>query len=144
METTCKIDEQVELHPFAFRTHTHKLGTAVSGWRVNETGWQLIGRHNPQEAQMFYPVDEKDLIVIKQGDVMAARCTMKNHLKHTVRIGSTGDDEMCNFYMMYYVNGDELMTKKYCFSRGPPFYRWEYDESIPSIPKDVDREASRY
>lgn len=53
MESSCVIDEPVELHPFAFRTHTHKLGKLVSGWKVNNGNWELIGRHNPQEPQVF-------------------------------------------------------------------------------------------
>lgn len=89
------IDEPFILHPFAFRTHTHKLGTVVSGWKVDQQGnWQLIGRHNPQEPQMFYPVAEE--MTLTEGDVVAARCTMNNTLKHTVHVGSTGNDEMCN------------------------------------------------
>lgn len=52
METACVIDEPVELHPFAFRTHTHKLGKAVSGWKVNNGIWELIGRHDPQQPQV--------------------------------------------------------------------------------------------
>jgi peptidyl-glycine alpha-amidating monooxygenase A len=52
METTCRIDEKITLHPFAFRTHTHKLGKVVSGWRVREGNWSLIGHHNPQKPQV--------------------------------------------------------------------------------------------
>ncbi|KAI1301442.1 Peptidylglycine alpha-hydroxylating monooxygenase [Halotydeus destructor] len=143
METTCMIEEPLELHPFAFRTHTHKLGTAVSGWRVDPEGrWTLVGRHNPQEPQMFYPVEDKSIIV-KEGDVMAARCTMNNTLNHKVRIGSTGDDEMCNFYMMYYIEGDKTLKEKYCFSMGPPMYSWKYDRLLGGVPAKVDIEASR-
>jgi len=89
---------------------------------------------------MFYPVENKD-ITIREGDWMAARCTMVNNLTHSVSIGSTGDDEMCNFYMMYYVDGQKIMDKKYCFSPGPPFYYWTSE--ISNVPKNVDREASQ-
>ena len=94
---------------------------------------------------MFYPVTNKQL-VIKQNDVMAARCTMDNFQEHIVNIGSTGNDEMCNFYMMYYVNGDRILQKKYCFSAGPPSYYWTSDPLLSTegfIPKNVDIEASR-
>ena len=94
---------------------------------------------------MFYPVHDKDL-VIRQNDVMAARCTMDNYKDHMVNIGSTGNDEMCNFYMMYYVNGDRILQKKYCFSAGPPYYYWTSDRLLSNegfIPKTVDLEASR-
>lgn len=53
-EAACQLQEQVDIHPFAFRTHTHKLGKVVSGYRVDgETGqWHLIGKHNPQQPQV--------------------------------------------------------------------------------------------
>lgn len=35
-ETACVIEEDVEIHPFAFRTHAHRHGVEVSGWVVNE------------------------------------------------------------------------------------------------------------
>ncbi|RWS30403.1 peptidylglycine alpha-hydroxylating monooxygenase-like protein [Leptotrombidium deliense] len=141
METSCVIEEDIEFHPFAFRTHTHKLGVAVSGWRKNREGWKLIGRHNPQEPQMFYPVN-KD-VAIRTGDVVAARCTMKNTKDHAVYVGSTGDDEMCNFYIMYYVKGDKILDRDNCFTSGPPYYFWRTDANVAPVPMIVDEEASK-
>jgi len=91
---------------------------------------------------MFYPIEDKN-IVVKENDIMAARCTMNNTLRHTVHVGSTGNDEMCNFYMMFYVDGDRVLEKKYCFSAGPPMYRWKYDSMLGDVPEKVDYEASR-
>ena len=34
---------------------------------------------------------------------------------------ATGDDEMCNFYIMYYSAGKELKNNV-CFTNGPPFW----------------------
>ncbi len=35
MEVACQLDEDgVEMHPLAFRVHTHLLGTDVRGWKV--------------------------------------------------------------------------------------------------------------
>lgn len=143
METECQIREDTVLHPFAFRTHTHKLGKAVSGWKIDRSGkWQLIGKHDPQQPQMFYPIEDKSL-VIRQFDRVAARCTMNNTLSHEVLIGSTGNDEMCNFYMMYYVEGDRTLDMKYCFSMGPPYYYWENDNKLHNhVPASVDKDAS--
>ena len=31
---------------------------------------------------------------------------------------------MCNFYIMYYVEGNRIMRDSYCFSAGPPQYYW--------------------
>lgn len=54
LEVACVVDEPVELHPFAFRVHTHRHGTMVGGWLVQEdpeTGvdqWTLLGQRDPQ------------------------------------------------------------------------------------------------
>jgi hypothetical protein len=49
----------------------------VSGWRVRDKNtWKLIGKKDPQLPQMFYPVANE--MVIKKGDIVAARCTMVN------------------------------------------------------------------
>lgn len=88
MESSCRIDEPLVVHPFAFRTHTHKLGTAVSGWKIDSNGnWILIGRHDPQLPQMFYPVEDQSL-TFTGGDMLTARCTMNNTLSHRVDVGS--------------------------------------------------------
>lgn len=50
---------------------------------------------------------------------------------------------MCNFYIMYYIDGDRTLTNKYCFSAGPPYYYWQTDPSLPDVPRRVDVEASR-
>lgn len=54
-------------------------------------------------------------------------------------VGATADDEMCNFYMMYWVEGQVWrMSRRYhddiclqdklanerCVSVGPPVYNW--------------------
>ena len=95
--------------------------------------WQLIGKKSPQLPQMFYPVERK--MTLTRGDTVAARCTMVNNrdryvitlhrnlytlqLFRTTYIGTTNEDEMCNFYIMYWTN-KEVLTQKSCFSLGPP------------------------
>uniref|UniRef100_A0A915JKC0 peptidylglycine monooxygenase n=1 Tax=Romanomermis culicivorax TaxID=13658 RepID=A0A915JKC0_ROMCU len=140
-ETACVVDDKdVEVHPFAFRTHTHKRGRVVSGYVVDgETGeWKLIGKKNPMLPQMFYPVDNKNL-VIKTNDILAARCTMVNEEDRDIYIGSTGNDEMCNFYMMYWVDNDRPLDSTTCFSPGPPDYYWKNQKVLKNIP---DKDAS--
>jgi hypothetical protein len=59
------------------------LGKAVSGWRVRDKNtWKLIGKKDPQLPQMFYPVANE--MVIKKGDIVAARCTMVNFRNRSV------------------------------------------------------------
>lgn len=141
METSCKIKENKVLHPIAFRTHTHQLGKVVSGFRVrNDTGkqvWTLLGKKNPLLPQMFYPVVDKS-VTIKKGDILAARCTMNSQRDYTTYVGATNLDEMCNFYLIYWVEGGEPLNMKYCFSPGPPQYYWNND-GLSNIP---EKEAS--
>jgi len=138
-ETACQMNDDREIHPFAFRTHTHGLGKVVSGWRVqNMSNWDLIGKRDPQKPQMFYPVkDEK--VTLKPGDVVAARCTMVNNLDRVVWIGATNNDEMCNFYIMYWVYGKQQVHPNICFSAGPPEWSWHESAGLKNIP---EKEAS--
>lgn len=142
METACTMEQPVTIHPFAFRTHTHALGKVVAGYVKKGNRWIRIGKHNPQEPQMFYPVEDKTL-TIEQGDIVAARCTMKNFRDRVTYIGATAEDEMCNFYLMYYTDGDRILDDKYCFSSGPPLYYWERDSQVQKVPRWVDVDASR-
>ncbi len=89
----------------------------VSGWKVeNRSQWDLIGKRDPQKPQMFYPVVDKDM-TIKKSNIVAARCTMVNNHDHTVYVGATGKDEMCNFYLMYWVNGGKPITPNVCMTQ---------------------------
>lgn len=90
---------------------------------------------------MFYPVPSPGA-TIAPGDLVAARCTMHNNLTHTVYIGSTGNDEMCNFYLMYYVDRmDRILERKVCVTPGPPTFYWN---AAMEVPKRVDYEASQW
>ncbi|XP_054277713.1 peptidylglycine alpha-hydroxylating monooxygenase-like isoform X3 [Macrosteles quadrilineatus] len=140
METSCVIKENKTIHPFAFRTHAHGLGKAVSGYLVTTDSqgqhhWTLIGKKSPQLPQMFYPV--ANTVTVSEGDILAARCTMVSNRKSITYTGPTNKDEMCNFYIMYYVEEGEPLDQKYCFSRGPPFYYW--NSELNNIP---DKDAS--
>jgi len=142
MESACKLNTDLDIHPFAFRTHTHALGRVVSGWKVSPNmEWSLIGKKDPQLPQMFYPVEDPDM-VIRRGDTLAARCTMVSYRDRITWIGATAEDEMCNFYMMYWVQGQEKLKKERCVSVGPPVYswdRWIVGGGLSNIP---DEEAS--
>lgn len=85
METTCTIEENKVLHPFAFRVHTHSLGKAVSAYRIRDGNWTLLGKRDPMKPQMFYPVNNTE--PIKIGDTLAARCTMQSSRLRQTFIG---------------------------------------------------------
>lgn len=121
----CRFDENTVIHPFRFRTHTHKLGVKVAGYvRPQATNGEpqssalLIGEHDPQQPQMFYPVENKSL-TIKQGDFLHAYCDYDNTRERVVYIGATANDEMCNFYMMYWTEAHELLRKSDCPGYNP-------------------------
>lgn len=124
METACSYNEPVVMHPFAYRTHAHTHGRVNAGYRIRDGKWMEIGRMSPQKPQMFYNVTHPGMTV-QQGDVLAARCTMVNNEDEAIKVGATSKDEMCNFYIMYYVDGDETLSNHYCFTPGPPSWSWD-------------------
>jgi len=142
MEAACKLNTDLTIHPFAFRTHTHALGRVVSGWKVDpDMQWSLIGKEDPQKPQMFYPVKDQSM-TLTRGDTVAARCTMVSYRDRITWVGATAEDEMCNFYMMYWVQGDKKLSGERCNSVGPPVYtwdRWLVGGGLSNIP---DEEAS--
>ncbi len=64
-------------------------GLVNSAYRVrgedDDQEWTEIGRRSPQLPQMFYPTQND--VTIKQGDYVAAVCTMYNSQSHVVKIG---------------------------------------------------------
>ncbi|KAM9456628.1 peptidyl-glycine alpha-amidating monooxygenase B isoform 2-T4 [Clarias gariepinus] len=105
------------MYPFAFRTHTHRLGKVVSGYRVRKGEWTLIGRQSPQLPQAFYPAS--NAIDVRYGDTLAARCVFTGEGKTTkTQIGGTSNDEMCNFYIMYYMESQHAQPYMDCMDHG--------------------------
>jgi len=133
-DAACEVAEDVELHPFAFRTHTHKHGKVVSGWRVRDDKWTLLGKKDPMTPQMFYPVANTS-VVIRAGDVLAARCHMINEENGDVYVGPSGSDEMCNFYLMYWTEPEADISEHTCVSDGPPVFRWRESAGLENIPE---------
>ena len=60
-----------------------------------------------------------------------------NHHDHDVHVGQTNNDEMCNFYVMYWVKGKDVVDKRVCFSPGPPFWSWKGSAMLPNIPDEA-------
>ncbi|XP_076875787.1 peptidylglycine alpha-amidating monooxygenase isoform X1 [Brachyhypopomus gauderio] len=105
------------MYPFAFRTHTHRLGKVVSGYRIRNGQWTLIGRQSPQLPQAFYSVS--NAVDVRYGDTLAARCVFTGEGRSgKTRIGGTSSDEMCNFYMMYYMDYKHAVPYMDCMEHG--------------------------
>ncbi|KAM6985156.1 peptidyl-glycine alpha-amidating monooxygenase B [Aplochiton taeniatus] len=109
--------ESYPIYPFAFRTHTHRLGKVVSGYRIRDGKWSLIGRQSPQLPQAFYPSSRG--VDVKYGDTVAARCVFTGEGRTTkTYIGGTSEDEMCNFYIMYYMDSSHAVPFMSCMETG--------------------------
>ncbi|KAM7148169.1 peptidyl-glycine alpha-amidating monooxygenase isoform 9-T20 [Molossus nigricans] len=101
------------MHVFAYRVHTHHLGKVVSGYRVRNGQWALIGRQSPQLPQAFYPVEHP--IDVSFGDILAARCVFTGEGRtEATHIGGTSNDEMCNLYIMYYMEAKHAVSFMTC------------------------------
>jgi len=110
-DVNCQANLRSPIHVFAYRTHAHSLGSVISGYRFSpgEQGgrdWKMIAKGNPNWPQAFYPMNSE--LVVNPGDILAARCTY-NTTEHSTptKIGSTGGDEMCNLYLMFYTLSSE-------------------------------------
>ena len=46
---------------------------------------------------------------------------------------------MCNFYMMYWTDSEQPISRDYCFSAGPPEWNWNDDPLLNAgnAPKDA-------
>ncbi|XP_053264329.1 peptidyl-glycine alpha-amidating monooxygenase isoform X7 [Podarcis raffonei] len=118
------------MHVFAYRVHTHHLGKVVSGYRVRDGQWTLIGRQSPQLPQAFYPVENP--VEIKYGDTLAARCLFTGEGRSSKTfIGGTASDEMCNFYIMYYMEAKHAVSYKTCTRNIDP-------EMFKNIPQEAN------
>lgn len=120
----CKYSGMVPFHPFAFRVHAHNHGVLNTARILHEDQSYLIGAMSPQMEQTFYYVKNASLVV-NPGDWMEAKCIMKNKRFRAIPIGATRKEEMCNFYMMYWVKQNETKQlydpqNQICFSDQNP------------------------
>ena len=152
---------------FAFRVHTHGLGTHVSAFRVRdhseepdsvkrffwrrqqsttEKEWTLIGAEDPRKEQLFYPIEEP--IIIRPTDTLVHRCTYSNPGDEEIMFGEGINNEMCNYYIMFYVLSDDIEAFdkngiKQCYPV-EQHVNWEdHEDEIGPIPDWVD-EVSLY
>ncbi|XP_028399075.1 peptidyl-glycine alpha-amidating monooxygenase-like [Dendronephthya gigantea] len=143
MNMACHYSMGPEMHPFAFRVHTHKLGYVVTGYRIRNGKWHLIGKGDPRRPQAFYKVNSKDSLL--PGDTLAARCTYDSTKRdRTTYIGATGADEMCNFYMMYWYDPAEGRSTDACTLPNPEISDGDYpkDTNVP-LPEEKKMEMKR-
>ncbi|KAM9731603.1 peptidyl-glycine alpha-amidating monooxygenase isoform 9-T9 [Dama dama] len=126
------------MHVFAYRVHTHHLGKVVSGYRVRNGQWTLIGRQSPQLPQAFYPAEHP--VDVSFGDLLAARCVFTGEGRTEVtHIGGTSSDEMCNLYIMYYMEAKHAVSFMTCTQNvAPDVFRTIPPEANIPIPVKSD------
>lgn len=126
------------MHVFAYRVHTHHLGKVVSGYRVRNGQWTLIGRQSPQLPQAFYPVEHP--VDVTFGDILAARCVFTGEGRtEATHIGGTSSDEMCNLYIMYYMEAKYAVSFMTCTHNvAPDMFRTIPAEANIPIPVKPD------
>ncbi|XP_014652427.1 PREDICTED: peptidyl-glycine alpha-amidating monooxygenase isoform X4 [Ceratotherium simum simum] len=126
------------MHVFAYRVHTHHLGKVVSGYRVRNGRWTLIGRQSPQLPQAFYPVEHP--VDVSFGDILAARCVFTGEGRtEATHIGGTSSDEMCNLYIMYYMEAKHAVSFMTCTQNvAPEMFRTIPPEANIPIPVKSD------
>ncbi|KAL1770975.1 peptidyl-glycine alpha-amidating monooxygenase isoform X1 [Sigmodon hispidus] len=126
------------MHVFAYRVHTHRLGKVVSGYRVRNGQWTLIGRQSPQLPQAFYPVEHP--VDVAFGDILAARCVFTGEGRtEATHIGGTSSDEMCNLYIMYYMEAKYAVSFMTCTQNvAPDMFRTIPAEANIPIPVKSD------
>jgi len=131
--TGCHYREGPVLHPFAFRVKAYSIKSVITGYRIRDGHWTLIGKGGPRRPDdlAFYPV-EKD-VTIKSGDSLAVRCTYDSMKRERITyIGATMKDEMCNFYMMYWYDPREDELGKSVEESCDVLYKDELDFPVDS------------
>ena len=119
-DVSCKMNLDEPIHPFAFRTHAHSLGSVITGYMYNADTkkYSQIAKGSPQWPQAFYPM--KEPVTLKSNDYLVARCTYNSTQNDkTVRIGMTAGDEMCNLYLMYYTTRDNAYYRQCTYDAYP-------------------------
>nr|KAI8738748.1 alpha-amidating enzyme precursor 2 [Biomphalaria glabrata] len=136
VDISCTFRMDKSIFPFAYRTHAHGLGRVITGYQHNGS-YHKIGKGNPQWPQAFYPV--KDIIEVKPGDAL------KLHHIHSLENWSTGNDEMCNFYIMFYTNSSVANPSWQCGTNELPQLtgdNFPKDVSVPLPPNPALEEAA--
>lgn len=88
IETACKIEEDIRMHPFEFQVHTHMHGIMASMWKVDgkDGSWHLIAALDPRVLPNNLDVSDVD-VVLGKGDWITGRCTMNNTEDRVVALG---------------------------------------------------------
>ncbi|KAJ8304293.1 hypothetical protein KUTeg_017876 [Tegillarca granosa] len=137
IDISCRFQGTDSIYAFGYRVHAHSLSTVITGYRMTRnTPPQLIGKGNPQWPQSFYPIDDpktdvSEVVTINPAtDYLIARCTYNSSERdHDTRIGPRAENEMCNFYIMYYTRAETSIPYHTCSGN-------KYPARVAQLPPD--------
>ncbi|XP_069134657.1 peptidyl-glycine alpha-amidating monooxygenase B-like isoform X2 [Argopecten irradians] len=131
VDTACEWNRTAPAPILAYGLHTHSKGVALSGYIVRRGQWIEIGRGNPLYPLVMFDVTYKGL-VLYPGDIVATRCTFRNTGDTKVDIGYSHVQDMCNFFLYYGVNSNDIAgTKTLNCIGNTQDEGWQFD-NIPS------------
>lgn len=157
-DSACEYRRPPALNCIRYRSHTHGLGLIASGFKISKDGsqYQLLGKQFPQHTFPYFPLESikghfplesikgqsrrgERIVRIERGDVLAARCIMNNTRDIEVAIGERAEDEMCYFYLIYYVDSGESIPFpfRHCYTSAND-YSWQIDAGFTTIFKQID------
>jgi len=121
VDVNCLVGTPTNLTIFASQVHTHSLGYAVSGYKLDNKTLKMdeIYRGNPNWPAPFYQT--RNLVEIQPMDIVAAMCSFDSTSKVTetesgVYIGGV----MCEMYFMYYTDPEKGKSYMQCVTRQIP------------------------
>ncbi|CAG0880329.1 unnamed protein product [Cyprideis torosa] len=141
VDISCLSHSPQPIRLFGFRTHAHKLGVVITGYKYNlqSKTFTEIARGNPQWPQAFYKT--KEYFKVDPTDVLVARCTYQsvNQTEYTF-VGMTHNDEMCNLYLMYYTLPEEGLSYFRCADQEFPLHQPLPADSDMPLPRNATLE----
>ena len=99
-------------------------------WSVIVTGWRTSGKLNFIFILQIFSFTCSFCSLLHASSSLYSVSLFVNFLififdpPNVFCLSLTSDDEMCNFYIMYWTDGGQALKKKQCFSLGPPLFTW--------------------
>ncbi|RLV89222.1 hypothetical protein DV515_00014994 [Chloebia gouldiae] len=114
------------------------LDSELEEKRVADTLFSRYTMEMLVHLEAFYPV--KYPVDISYDDILAARCVFSGEGRTTeTHIGGTANDEMCNFYIMYYMEAKHAVSYMTCTQNiNPEMFRNIPQEANIPIPVKSD------
>lgn len=116
LESFYRVDQNVNLHPYAFSIHSHAIGSQGRMWVVSPSGnWTLMGQIvlSPGEntaAKTLSPVLHPGRVILR-GDRIVLQCLLENPSDVPRLVRSQGDNaEMCFSTLMYHTKPGLQLT----------------------------------